>query len=87
MQVTYYVMRTNEGWRVVSRGFAWEFDTLTRAFEFALDMAEQYAAASGRTTNVRMQDEANGEFRDARTFVGVTPLHAAARSMARSWTR
>ena len=80
-------MRTNDGWRVVSRGFAWEFDNLARAFEFALDMAEQYARASGRTTSVRLQDEANGEVREARAFVGVAPINAAVRSLHRAWTR
>jgi hypothetical protein len=66
MQIVYYVVATGLSWRVQSRGFAWNFPTRQDATEFAMAMAEQFAAASGRSTCVRRQE--NGNFEELQVF-------------------
>lgn len=60
MPVTYYIFPNGAGWRVHSRGFVWDFSSDSLAVEFASDMAEQFARASGQSTSVRVQDEGGG---------------------------
>jgi hypothetical protein len=66
MQIVYYVVATGQSWRVQSRGFAWNFSTRQDATEFAIAMAEQFAAASGSSTCVRRQEY--GNFEELRVF-------------------
>jgi hypothetical protein len=71
VHVTYYILRKESGWCVQSRGFHWSFDSCQEASEFAVEMAGHYASASGRATQVRLQD-ADGTFHEIRCFGGVT---------------
>jgi hypothetical protein len=68
--VTYYIFPNGAGWRVHSRGFVWDFTSGQQAVEFAGDMAEQFARASGQPTSVRFQDEGGG-FHELRSYEGV----------------
>jgi hypothetical protein len=76
MQVVYYVCRTGQGWSVQSRGFSWSFDSCQDATQFAVEMAERYADASGRTTQVRLQDP-DGRFHEIRSYGGIVQLPSA----------
>ena len=67
MVVTFYILSNGPAWRVVSRGFVWDFDQAAPAMEFARDMAKQYARASGHGTDVRYQDP-DGSFRELQAF-------------------
>jgi hypothetical protein len=79
LPVVYYIVPNGQIWRVQSRGFTWEFPTGQQAAEFAVEMADRYAGASGRTTCVRMQTP-DGEFHELRRFAGVA-LHPGALSL------
>jgi len=70
--VTYYIFPHAGGWRVQSRGFEWDFAQGPQAVDFANDMAEQYARASGVATSVRFRDEA-GEFHELRAYEAALP--------------
>ena len=65
--VTFYILPNGPAWRVVSRGFAWDFAQAAPAMEFARDMAKQYARASGHGTDVRFQDT-DGSFHELQAF-------------------
>ena len=69
MPVTYDIFANDAAWRVHSRGFAWDFSTGQHAVEFAHDMAEQFARASGQAASVRFQ-EAGGGFHELRAYEG-----------------
>jgi hypothetical protein len=84
--VTYYIFPNGAGWRVHSRGFVWDFASGPQAVEFASDMAEQFARASGQATSVRFQDEGGG-FHELRGYEGnVTWLPGAQEGAARQAT-
>ena len=67
MVVTFYILPNGPAWRVVSRGFVWDFEQAAPAMEFARDMAMQYARASGHATDVRFQDD-DGSFHELQAF-------------------
>jgi hypothetical protein len=67
--VTYHIFPSGDGWRVHSRGFVWDFATGEHAVEFANDMAEQFARATGQPASVRFQ-EAGGDFHELRAYEG-----------------
>ena len=71
--VEYCVEANGTGWRVVSRGFAWQFASWRRALGFALATARAFAESTGRATAVRMLREDGGR-RDLRSFAGITRL-------------
>jgi hypothetical protein len=76
VQIAYYIVPRGQGWRVHSRGFTWDFDTRQEANAFALEMAEHYACASGRSTCVRLQLP-DGGFDELRSFAGLVALPTA----------
>jgi hypothetical protein len=63
--VTFYILPNGQNWRVLSRGFAWDFELAAQAMDFANDMAAQYARASNTAITVRWQDD-GGEFHEMR---------------------
>ena len=69
MAVTFYILPNGPAWRVLSRGFAWDFEGAGQAMDFANDMAAQYACASGDAIAVRWQD-GDGEFHELRVHPG-----------------
>ena len=70
--VTYYITPHGAGWRVLSRGFAWDFAQRAPAVDFANDMAEQFALAMGEPTHVCFRDD-SGAFHELRGFEGALP--------------
>ena len=72
MPITYDIHPNGDAWRVLSRGFVWDFAQGAQAMEFASDMAEQYARASGQATCVRYR-EPGGELHELRSFDAALP--------------
>jgi hypothetical protein len=71
--VLFQIVHSDPGWCVQSRGFTWRFASCQDAMQFAVEMAEHYANASGRATEVRMQ-QADGSSEELRSYGGVVQL-------------
>ena len=73
VEVVYCVVPSPRGWRVHSRGFAWEFGDRPDAVDFARRAAKDFAEGTGHSTSVRVQDGADS-FRELDRYAGVTRL-------------
>jgi hypothetical protein len=80
--ICYDIFPSGTAWRVVSRGFSWDFAQGAQAVDFANDMAEHFARSSGQGTCVRYRDEA-GDVHELNHFEGALPWLPPAADPAR----